>query len=387
MRLALKSCLFLSGLALSACTGKSSGSAQDPAVSGSGATLSPEASACLTNPPLTPSERGKVKFLTGHYVQVGGGAGSDNLTDAINETKDIAAVAGYLKRYAWSDIETSRDTYDVAQIRRDLDAVAAKGKTLAIMILFKYKNDSGSNVLPSYLGSMGDGDYYYTLGGDNTGPYADGYLAKFAKTWVTNRLIALMEALKQFDSHPALAAVVFPETAMGLTVAQAEADEHYAGLMRADRASACLFRHTPVIQLTNFPKRLLSSMTSDYMKYGVGMGGPDVYLNDTSLSGAGQAYTFYPTVEAKLPVGVIVAGANYKYNNQDDFKSSTLNGLSEDESVRQLANYARDNLKANYIFWKRDWAQEPYYLALLNRLKNGTLPQLDRTCPSTYICQ
>jgi hypothetical protein len=352
------------------------------------ATPTPGAVNCYsaTQPPLTTAQRGSVKFFPGHYVAVAGGPASKSLADAITETKSLPSVVGYQKRYVWADLETDKDQYNLTQIQKDLDAAQAAGKKLAIMILFKYKSSTGGNAMPSYLAKMGDGDYFYTLGAEGAGPANAGYLAKFKQAWVVDRFNHLSSALKRFDSHPALAAVLFNETALGLSLATEEADAHYAGLMKADRAAACFFRQTPVIQLTNFPKRLLASMTSDYMKYGIAFGGPDTFLNDPELAGAGQVYTFYPIVEAKIPIGVLVAGSNYRYYNHQDFLQDHPHNLSADDSVRQLAAFAKDKLKANYIFWKRDASTDPYYVAFLNRAKNRTLPALDRNCPSNFVC-
>jgi hypothetical protein len=323
-----------------------------------------------------------VKFYTGHYVGIGGGMTSTNLADTLEEVKGLPAVAGIMKRYEWADLEVAKDDYRFGQIQSDLDAAQAKGKKLAIMIMYKF-----GNPLPAYLASMENGDYFYTLGGAGTGPYSTGKLAKFENPWVVDRFLLFINALKRFDSHPALAAVIYPETAMGFDMSTVNAAGFYEGIKRIDRVTACLFRATPIFQLTNFPVKYIDGLIRNEIKFGAGFGVADVMPADTSLTKPGAAYSYFPLANGTVPTSAIIAGSNYRYDSHEDFKNGIENGLSYDDSVHRLGAYAAETLHTNFIWWKRDSAADKYYQAVLKALANGSLPTPANVCPSMFICR
>jgi hypothetical protein len=79
---------------------------------------------------------------------------------------------------------------------------------------------------------------------------------------------------------------------------------------------------------------------------GTGLGGPDVFVNDRGLNLPDGVYSYYPKLAGTVPLAPMVAAGNY---------IAARHGGSADEAPRmdQLYDFARDRLKANYIFWAR----------------------------------
>jgi hypothetical protein len=281
------------------------------------------------------------------------------------------------------------------------------------MIMIKYKDGDSDNPstpqkedspMPDYLQGLTGGNYYYTIGGEGTGPNASGYLAKLEHPVVVQRLRLLMKAIAtRFDNNSTLAAVMFAETANSVkyvasipTTVINEAS-YYAGLMKVDKTASCVFKKTPFIQLTNFPgsDTFLNLFFNTYNTNSIGFGGPDVYTNDSSLNSG--AYSRYGALAGQLPIAMLVASENYKYDSHENFKLDNDNiedgshehGKTPEQSVTDLADFANESLHANYIFWKRDGGSNPYFQRVRAKaLSSGAdrLPILGSglACPTKY---
>jgi hypothetical protein len=324
--------------------------------------------------PLSRSERGYVKSSPGHYIALGAiRKGRDPLPDALKEIRSNPGIVGVQRRYSWSDLQTGPQTFDFRKLRSDIEAVKKENRKLSIFVQWKFRNSEGDSPVPAFLGKLTDKAYTHPLGGKNKGRSAKGFIAALDNPVVTNELIKFFGQLaKEVDDHPSVSSIVFGETAIGVNFDQVGPQERnrisnafYEQLLRVDHESSCLFKHTPVFQLTNFPAKRLEEMTQDYMRWGVAFGGPDVWLNDSSM----KAYDFYPEMAKKGPVGVIVADGNYHWANHDDEvkrdPSRRIPG-TPDEIVQRLAKKAQNELKANFIFWKRNGPRDPFYRAVLN---------------------
>jgi hypothetical protein len=339
------------------------------------------ADACLSPDfsPLPKAMRSNVKFFAGHYIYVSTPWEYNLVIPTLKEIATMPNVKGVLKKYAWSMLEPSKDDYSGLElIREDLRLVKAQNKKLAVMIQYKFTSPdpSNENPMPNYLKDMTGNDYYYVI--------PSGYLAKFANPIVVQRFNKLLSKLKEFDSDPAFAAVVFSETANGVKTDSIDTDKYYQGLMQTDRAAACIMLKTPVIQLTNYPtKYLANTFVKTDLDYSVGYGGPDVYTNDPYLI-AGP-YSYHPSLSNKVPIGMVVASENFLYYNQADHLSKTLNNLPVNTSVDQVMSYALNDLSSNFVFWRKERRDDPYYLALLTKLKgDASTVETNEACPDTY---
>jgi hypothetical protein len=362
-------------------------------------TAKAELSACA---PLTPSARSYVKFQPGYYVALGSVKwNNDPLPDTLEEIKSIPGVVGVQKRYFWSDIQTGRYTYNFDRMKADIAAVKAKGKKISIFINWKFKTDQGNNPTPAYLSNLTSAPTYYKMGGANTGPNAQGFTTALNNPVVANEFIRFLGKLKAVvDDDPAVSTVTFVESALGIdfsnmTTTQANTikKNFWDQLLRIDKEASCLFKHTPVLQLTNAPASQFDNITQDFMKWGIAFGGPDVWLDDPAL----LTYPYYPTVAKESPIGVIVAGGNFLwYSHDDEVAQESAKEIPYDATttVKMLANKARNELYSNYVFWKRNWGGDEYYTAFINEAKklntaSQTIQPLYSGCPGYYqgICR
>jgi hypothetical protein len=381
------------------------------------------ASAQVCDAPLLASARGKVKFQPGHYVAIGSGPTvATRLTTTLAEisaTDLNTKVVGVQKRYYWSDLNgPGQYDWHFEQLRKDIDEVGKSGKKLSVMIMFKFSSDSDASPVPEYVRKLPA----YTSGGlsilpvydlNADGDFADGQIAHFGHPSVRKHFIRFLTKLAaEIDNSNVVSNVVLPESAMGvkagkapyasMTSAQFAAirDSHIDGLLAVDQQAACLLKHTPLIQLTNYPVVKLPELAAEYKDWSVGMGGPDVWIDDDDIE---ASYKYFPQLEPYLPIGLIVAGGNYNYVShkaetveESQRASYTLQQYygwaSADvpsKTVIELAKKAR-TLGVNYLFWKKNGDKgDKYYQAFKTEIaKMGTSAQTIlptfKVCPSNY---
>ena len=114
---------------------------------------------------------------------------------------------------------------------------------------------------------------------------------------------------------------------------------------------------------------------------GTGLGGPDVFLEEPGLhyiKNPQGVYNYYPKLSGVIPLTPSVMTGNYKNTRAD--------GTGYEPTVKELLDFARDKLKANYIFWTRNTDYSYKVLEMLNSKAHKSTPSggLDVTCPSTY---
>lgn len=369
---------------------------------------------CLAPTPQKLTSRGPVKFQPGHYVAIGGVSNATFFAETMKEIAGVPQVVGIQKRYAWSDLQSGKDTFTFEHLKNDIALASKLGKKLSVMIMWKFDNAKGASPVPAFLKDLSTKRHEYPLGGEGKGPAAKGFIAAFDNPVVVSEFAKfLSELAKVVDKESAVSSIVFPETALGidfketfepdLTPAQ-QTEFHDAfidGVLEFDKRAACLFRQTPVIQLTNGPIRRLKDMTDTYAAWTVGMGGPDIWTKDDSLerpepTWPKRAYDYYPDLETKLPIGLIVAGGNYLYPDhepetlkdpaeQAKRTHEALNGWDASRTTLELAKKGTEQLKANYLWWKKNGLKgDKYYQAFLAHLKAGTLPPVKTECPTNY---
>ncbi|MBY0485145.1 MAG: glycoside hydrolase, partial [Nitrosomonas sp.] len=113
-------------------------------------------------------------------------------------------------------------------------------------------------------------------------------------------------------------------------------------------------------------------------------GCPDVFIEDPGLNYPGNKwsppglYNYYPENSGLMPLTIKVEGANYENTRWDN--------KGYQPTVSELLNFARDNLKVNYIFWVRDL---DYYEKVLETLSlrqqnSNSSGGLNSICPENY---
>lgn len=280
-----------------------------------------------------------VKWHPGHYLMVYLTATDDDMPMIIEDIAITPAILGIQRTYKWKNLEPVEGKYDLSAIKRDLNSLAAIGKRLVIQIQAK-SNRTDQVFVPSYLlkEKYDGGIYYHTSGGNN---------AAYWNAGVQERLIMLIQEMgRQLDGYANLEAVNFEETAPSNrdpAWAKAHLDEYLDGMSNVAIAAKQAFPHTVVLQYINWPVKELSNMISRLRTSGVGVGGPDVFIEDEGL--AQGSYRYIASVAGDLPIGMAVQYGNYSQKSD--------NHKYDPPGINALHEYARDKLRANYIFWQR----------------------------------
>lgn len=365
---------------------------------GAAALIAVSASASLT--PSTASAG--VKFHPGHYIQPQGGDQSVNgftMKAAYNEMEKNPAFVGVQIRLDWAQLETSKDNYNFSIIDGHLNKLANSGsKNKRLVVFIHIKGFTNEKLVPSYLTDASSSIYekgVFPWGNDINGTNANelkGYNIKLWNDGVRDRLVQLMKRLgDKYNSHSHFEGVGFSESAFGkplIPVTDAQEKKYYDNLIYVQQKMRLAFPNTMTFQFTNYPRSILKNLIGALKDMGATLGGPDTWLNDTGLTILGTkytpagAYTYYPQLSGIVPLAPSVMSGNYKCSRAD-CNASKGNFAP---TVRQLLDYARDNLKANYIFWARDPKYFDKVNSMLSTLKKNNDPavKLKTDCPIAY---
>lgn len=309
------------------------------------------------------------KWHPGHYVFIG---------DGRIATGHLASqFRGVQRLYAWSDLEPRPGDYSFDTMGQDLQRVSDAGKRLVAQIQYKAFG-AGQSRVPAYV----------------QGPdYGGGVYLTARRSWapvlwnpkVMLRLQALLAAIgRSFDAHPALEAVVLPETAPSFVggLRDQPAVDHYslpayvAALKATMSALRSAFPKTAVIQYANYPLAALGDLVAHMREHGIGLGGPDVYPRPSALSDPITGiYRLYAPLSGIVPLGAAVQGPDYSVAAKRRTAASDRGGdrasvatTADEESpipVREHLALARDTLKLNYLFWS---AYPPQHLARVQQM-------------------
>ena len=207
------------------------------------------------------------------------------------------------------------------------------------------------------------------------------------KLWnpaVRDRLVALIHELGQrFNDHASFEGIGLPETAMGqplVPVSKRDVERQYDHLLSVQRAMRAAFPNTMTYQLVNYPREMLPSFVGQMRTIGTALGGPDVFIDDPGLNfdhpnQPKGIYHFYAPLSGIVPLTPSVMQSNYE-NTQHD-------GRGRVPTIGELFAFARDRLRANYIFWTRAPNYYPKVLEFMSGLSaaDGQARGLNATCP------
>lgn len=297
-----------------------------------------------------------------HYVFFG--MDREQIKDAKSffETK---AFEGAQIAYSWRQLEPAKDEYDFSLIREDLALMEAHGKKLWIQIQDVTFTPDRKNV-PRYLLSDpiyngGAAQQYNDRAPDQSNPPPAGWMARRWDPAVQERLHKLLFALaEEFDGR--IEGVNFDETAGGFSQNPAlfpKGFTHAAyrdGVITNMKALKRAFTKSIALQYANFmpgewrptnDKGYLRAVYNAARENGIGVGGPDLFPYKPGQMGS--SYSLIHAVNGKVPVGIAVQDGNYDYINPKTGRRVTIG-----EQIK----FARDYLKADYIFW---CTQEPFF--------------------------
>jgi len=345
-----------------------------------------------------------VKFHPGHYLQPLGGDKSVNgfaIKETYADINSSPALVGIQLNLDWIDLEPSKDVINYKLIQDHLDKMKGTGagtKRLIIYIVTK-TTELDAPFIPSYLKTepVYQGGLY-PWGNSVGGSIPTVHKGNGIKFWIPemrDRMVLLMQKLgARFNAHSNFEGIGLPETAIGqplITVTAAQEEAVHKNYLFVQKKMKIFFPNTMTFQFTNYPKEILPwfimGATDSLKSMGVGLGGPDVWLNDPGVNYPGSkynlpgVYTYYPKLSGIVPLTPSVQSGDYKCSRAD-CNNSKGNFVP---TVRQLLDFARDKLKANYLFWTR--VTPTKYKEVINMIKNldtknDPAVKLIKTCPS-----
>lgn len=328
-----------------------------------------------------------VKWHPGHYVTLVGRAGDDAayMREVLDELDRHPALRGVQIRYTWAQLEPEPGVFKFDAIERDLAALAERGKRLFILLQTK-SFDARRPLVPNWLLSTPYEGGVFALRIMGTRSVASaGENIRLWNPQVSSRLSGLVQALgAKFDRHPFLEGIAMTETAMGQPVDgpidAVREQRYFENLLSVLTDMRRAFPHTVTFQFVNFPRRILPFLVSGMRDIGVGLGGPDVFLDDPSLHEG--VYPYYGRLAGIVPLAPSVQHENYV--------AKRARGPADPPDIAELYDFARARLKANYLFWtRRVYGDDKPYLKVLAYIEKPGFPRdpaggLATACPSAY---
>ena len=292
--------------------------------------------ACGSSPPPPPPPSAR-KYNVGHYVSLLRKQSGQN----IMANTITGGIIGFKKRYTWRELEPSEGNYNFSKIASDLQYLGGQGMQLIVMI--EDKTFVNENPMPNYLSAQTRAN----RPGGFTG-------VRWSRRYI-DRMKALMSALgSQFDSNPAFEGVALQETAPGFD----------SSTLNATAYTPEKYRDALIEMLLHSTNAMPSSQTFWFMNFlpqrqayikdiaeavapsgGVVIGGPDVMPDDHALQQ--HTYPLYADFHGELPLFGQVEPICYHHEHADPNANTVYWTMPE------LFNYARWNLKVNYMFWVR----------------------------------
>ena len=333
----------------------------------------------------TPVVTTPVKWHPGHYYTLlGHGKNSDwYLSQVYKELKATPALKGVQIRYDWAELETSPGVYNFYPIVKRLSELSAIGKRLVVVIQMKSFGDG--EIVPDYLLAdvpYGGGIFKY----QSSNTAEQGSNIKLWNPAVYERMAALIRALgNRFNSHDYFEGIGLTETVLGqpiVPITATQLDTYYDNLLKLQQEMRHSFPNTVTFQFANYPRPLLTSFVPSLVQMGAGLGGPDVFLEEPGLHYTKDpkgVYHYYAPLSGVVPLTPSVMPGNYR--------NTKVDGTGYEPTPLQLLQFARDELKANYIFWHRLPENKSEVLQMLNWDAQRTRPAggLQTACPSTFF--
>ena len=333
---------------------------------------------------------GSVKWHPGHYYTLVG-SGKDNpeyLKQVYSELNATPALRGIQVRYSWVELEKSFGVYDFSSIEKKLSELSAKNKRL--MILLELKSwGADTDLVPNYVINnpiYEKGIFAYSNDGSST--TITGHNIKLWNPMVRDRMAALISALgKRFNSHEHFEGIGLTETSIGTPIkplTSTKIHDYYSNLLVLNKKMRASFPNTMTFQFANHSRSLLTTLVGELKGMGSALGCPDVFIDDAGLNFPGNQWTpqgiypYYPENSGLMPLVIQVEGSNYENTRWDN--------TGYQPTVSELLNFARYQLKVNYIFWVRDLDHYPKVLEVLSWSKQNSTPSggLRSACPENY---
>ena len=331
---------------------------------------------------------GPIKWHPGHYYTILN-FGRDKawyMDDVYRELASTPALRGIQVRFLWADIEKTEGVYDFKVIDQLLAGLSSRGKRLVLQVQTKSFNPDWK-LVPDYLktAKYEGGQFPFSTWGSKV---HKGHNIKLWNPGVRDRLIALFRALgKRYNSHPYFEGIGMIESALGQPISpltNAQQDGFYTNMLTVHERMRVQFPNTMTIQEMNYPRDILEKSVAKFKQLGTALGCPDVAPQEPGLLFEGSKYSpqgvyqHYRELSGIIPLAPTVEIINYE--------NTRVDGTGHKPTISELLTFARDQLKANYIFWIRSPEHYRQVLETLNFTQNRSTPSggLNPACPSTF---
>ena len=383
-------------------------SVSDGTLSASLAPFSISVQPTATGTPVGPSGGNSIKFHPGNYIELDPGSGGGGLTGwlaTIASLRGAANVKGVVLWQSWSQLEFAENVYTsgsganaggFAAIDQLLSACKSAG--LQFILAYEDRSFGGSftsssptseGTLPPYFDTLENGSPGYIDAAYGSSFQGEGMtvIADYTNPVVAAREFALVTAYgARYDSNPNFEMFRTPETANASFTSSGQFDQEVAYLQSWMAAARAAFPTTGLSISANFldTPAQLTTLFDTAVKYGVGMGGPDVTQN--------------------LPGSPAFSGtSNIVFNGYEGGKDyrGILPWIAEiqtpDENGQQTEAQAYTeattgtpgsggSMKPSYMFWSLDasgWQPNGWTNSSIMSYVAGD-PTLNMTSPSSY---
>lgn len=333
-----------------------------------------------------------VKYNPGHYWMIykKQRANPQYLRSVCRELDTTPALKGIQVKFTWRELENDQGNYNWSGIDSLLTLMTDHKSQLVILLELKSFHTTNSKYLvPDYLltnSSYEGGIQPYTAYGSKD---QKGDVIKIWNQNVFDRFDALLKQLgDRYNSNPNFEGIGFSESTFQCYPAGSKCvDEKvfFERLMDLNRALKSHFPNSLTYQFVNYPRKYLELQASQLTSMGSGWAGPDVFPTDAGLNGRGKAYWWYGQLSGKIPLLPSVQTEDYLWTTHNKKADP-----GHKPTITELFEFARDSLKANYIFWERVFVGgESYFKPVLEKLsepeqKNSPAGGLNAACPSAY---
>jgi hypothetical protein len=317
------------------------------------------------------------KWHPGHYISVGP---TTNTADFLERNSDIVtsdSIQGILKKIYWGTLEPEMGEYDFSEIDRALAALEVNNKHLFLTVWDRSFVD-GCNPglpLPGYIYNRDGGRYWSALSRNRNGCAAASW-----EPWVTDRFIALMEALgDRYDGMASFQGIASPESALG-TVDKYDKSQYKEQFIRLFQATHRAFPHSLVLATLNYlgfdgmgHDANLTDIANVVEELGGGISTPDSIISrDTPFNPLAERF------KGRIAIAPMI--------------DTSAVDLKQDNPIA-LNQFNVERLGASFLFWSPWHRDQDQYLqrtvipAIQTIVANPTqYPPLVQACPASLQC-
>ena len=343
-----------------------------------------------------------IKYNPGHYWMIYKNRRSDTkyLNDVLRELDENPALKGIQVKFQWRELEERMGIYKFEVIDALLASLTSHHKQLVILIELKsFHSSDPETLVPDYVRTNpvyegGLQKYMAYPEKDDEGnfiipPEPKGHVIKIWNPYVFKRFCALLERLgRRYNDKANFEGIGLSESTFYCWpdwLNKINGDPFFDKLMMINQNLKEYFPNSLTYQFVNYPQNQLRKQATALQRMASGWAGPDVFPTDGGLNGEGKAYWWYEQLSGKIPLLPSVQTEDYLWTTHNKKKDP-----GHKPTITELFEFARDDLKANYIFWERAYKDGVnYYAQVLTKLNEPAIRKasaggLNADCPDTY---